>query len=98
MLGGPDAPRLLLLATWQSEAGDEAPMVASLRALAATLPAPRAVEIALQPLGATEARARAEALLGADAARRAADLAAESDGSPFFVVELARWAQAAQHP
>jgi tRNA A-37 threonylcarbamoyl transferase component Bud32 len=98
LLGGPDAPRALLVATWQSEAGDEAPMVASLRALAGSLPEPRATEIALQPLGATEALSLARTLLGADAAGRAADLAAESDGSPFFVVELARWAQAAQHP
>jgi tRNA A-37 threonylcarbamoyl transferase component Bud32 len=98
LLGGPDAPNLLLLATWQSELGDDAPMVAALRALAATLPAARSVDLPLQPLGPAETRALAEALLGTADLARAETLAAESAGSPFFVVELARWTRASTAP
>lgn len=98
LLGGPDAPSLLLLATWQSELGDDAPMVAALRALAATLPPTRAVDLPLQPLDPVETRALAEALLGPGDPVRAETLAAESAGSPFFVVELARWTRASTAP
>jgi serine/threonine protein kinase len=98
LLGGPDAPSLLLLATWQSELGEDAPMVAALRALASALPKDRAVDVPLQPLDPAETRALAEALLGPGDLSRAETLAAESAGSPFFVVELARWTRASTAP
>lgn len=98
LLGGSDAPSLLLVATWQSELGDDGPMVAALRDLASTLPKDRAVDLPLQPLGPAETRALAEALLGPGDLARAHILATESAGSPFFVVELARWTRASPSP
>lgn len=98
LLAGPDAPKMLLIATWQSELGDEAPMVAALRSLATTLPPERAVRLTLEPLAPAEANALAEQLLGPEDQRRARMLARESGGSPFFVVEVARWAQAPGAP
>jgi len=98
LLRGPEAPRLLLVATWQSELGDEAPMVAALRAMARAMPAGQVADVALRPLALAEAQSLADALMGAGDRPRARALAAESEGSPFFVVELARWAQASEGP
>jgi eukaryotic-like serine/threonine-protein kinase len=88
LLGPPDPPALLLLGTYRTEEESSS-------ALLGELFRPNAGDVRKVPVPALselEARDLACALLGDEAAgdRRAATVAAESEGSPFFVVELVR--------
>ena len=91
----PRAPRLLWIACYRSEDEDSSPM---LRALASA--GPRVVEgsdvrsVDIEPLPYPEAHRLAHSLLGwddEDSREQATSIAAEANGSPFLVEELARW-------
>jgi serine/threonine protein kinase len=89
VLGPPDPPALLLVGTYRTEEEPWSPALSELLRLDV-----RDVR-RLEVLGLTvpEARDLARALLGGtepDAEQRAATVAAESEGSPLFVLELAR--------
>ncbi|HET9993004.1 MAG TPA: protein kinase [Kofleriaceae bacterium] len=80
----PDPPAMMLVLGYRSEDA-AAEMVAAVRGRRST---DQWVELAIQPLGASEAEELATALLGNSTdARRVAN---ESGGVPFFVHELAR--------
>ena len=84
LVAPPDPPAMLLVLGYRSEDA-AADMVAAVRGRRAL---DQWVELAIQPLGATEAEELATALLGdSHDARR---VASESGGVPFFVHELAR--------
>ncbi|HEY5946841.1 MAG TPA: AAA family ATPase, partial [Kofleriaceae bacterium] len=92
ILRPPDAPPLLALLSYRSEEAMNAPILQALHAqrAAGALGVVRELEIAA--LAPDEARALAAAALGRGPhASRAAAIATESGGSPFFVGELARY-------
>lgn len=83
LVRGPDAPAVCWVAAFREDDAATSPLLARL----AHLLEPRPRELALGPLEGGEARALATALLGDPA--RAAAVAAEAGGSPFFVHALA---------
>jgi hypothetical protein len=97
LLRPPDPPHLLLVLAFRSEERDTSPLLCallpSLTELAGTLDV-RDVEVG--ELSSADAVALALSRLGAndEARRRAETIAAESGGSPFFVDELVRHAEA----
>ena len=89
VLGPPDPPALLLLGTYRTEEARWSDPLAELLDLG--VEEVRRLEVL--PLTEPEACDLASALLGGtepDALRRAAAVAVESEGSPLFVLELAR--------
>ncbi len=107
LLAPPDPPRLLLLAGYRSEDAAGVHLAAALhRRMARGEPVGDVRELRVGPLGPRAARSLARALLAPPASlsgsvddpavhERAAAIAHESGGSPFFVYELARHARAA---
>jgi len=99
VLRPPGEPRLLLLLSHRSE---YAAVGACLKALESRLdPALPRVRIAVEPLGAEETRTLALALLGEtgpEAEAEAERIARDSEGSAFFVQELARHARSGRSP
>jgi hypothetical protein len=89
LLRPPDAPTLLLVASFRSEEIEQKAFLADLLA-AATTPESRALRIA--PLDAAEAHALAHALLGPFGANDVlvATLVREAAGSPFLLEQLAQ--------
>ncbi len=87
LLRPPDAPALLLLASFRSEALDHQPFLRDLLAAAVT-PARRA--LAVGPLGEAETRHLVLDLLGERAPAVVQRVVRESAGSPFLVEQLAR--------
>ncbi|MBK9035612.1 MAG: AAA family ATPase [Myxococcales bacterium] len=85
VLRAPDAPALLLIATVRPEGADTA----------ATIEPGRIRRMQVQPLDEGEAQALAKQLLARSSvsASRAADIAREAGGHPFFIDELVRFAQ-----
>ncbi len=83
LLRGPDAPPMLVLATFRTDDVEGTPLLRTLRAEHIDT---RVLQIG--PLGFEEARSLALQHLGADEARAAA-IARESGGNPFFVEVLA---------
>lgn len=87
LLRPPDAPPLLLLAAYRSDAAASSPFV---RAFRERVPAR---DLMLDPLSPEESRHFALQLLGdrvSDPAEVAGLIAEESQGSPFFIAELVR--------
>jgi tetratricopeptide (TPR) repeat protein len=98
LLRPPDVPAMLLVAGYRSEDAESSPVLGALRGPEA-LPGADVRELQVGALAPDEAREIALALLGRDdaAARaRAEAIAGESEGSPFFVVELVRYLKAAE--
>ena len=93
LLEGPDPPRLLVVAAFRGEDRARSPFFGE---LAAAAPTCAQVTVPVEALGPDDARALAEALLRAhapdapDLERRAAEIAAESRGNPFFIETLSR--------
>jgi serine/threonine protein kinase/tetratricopeptide (TPR) repeat protein len=96
LLEPPNAPRLLLLLSFRSEYRTTSPCLVALdRALDGD--ASRRVlhdDIEVRPLDATTATMLAGALLTVRSGPVAARIAAEAAGNPFFIHELARYANA----
>jgi serine/threonine protein kinase/tetratricopeptide (TPR) repeat protein len=92
ILSPPGAPWLFLLLSYRTEQAEGSAFLAEYRAAALGADAVDARTLAVEPLDAEQARQLAASLLdvGADDPR-VARIAAESQGIPFFVEELARW-------
>ncbi|MBV9492693.1 MAG: AAA family ATPase [Acidobacteria bacterium] len=91
LLRPPDAPPLLLIATYRREEA-ESPFLAELRKQREEHTLPDVREIALDELQADDARDLARALLGKNAsAERVEAIAREAAGSPFFIHEIGRF-------
>ncbi len=95
LLAPPDAPALLLIASYRSEYAQSAPVLQSLREHTrkdidfrglevGPMPVAEACDLAMALIKHTDAGTRA----------RARQIARESQGSPLFVSELARYAEA----
>ena len=95
ILRPPDAPQLLLIAAHRTE--ESGPMLAELKKLRDTEGALGDVrELVLEQLSADEARDLARSLLHEEGGplNRVEAIAREGGGSPFFIVELARFSDA----
>ncbi|HKE25742.1 MAG TPA: protein kinase [Bryobacteraceae bacterium] len=86
LLSPPDPPLLLFLGCYRTEYENTSPCLAGLLTREAA-----GQKIELGPLGYEDARAVAMALLGEDGPRAAA-IARESGGNPYFLNELVRYA------
>lgn len=98
ILESPGAPRLMFVAAFRSEYRDSSPC---LRALTSGLASPRHRpgahdDIEVEPLDESAAAMLAGALLHQRSDAVAARIADESGGNPFFIHELARYAN--EHP
>jgi predicted Ser/Thr protein kinase len=89
LLRPPEAPAFLFVGCYRREDADVSPFLLSLRQPGRGLP--RAREILVDPLSEDDANALARSLVGGTGVRadRAAVIARESGGSPFFLRELA---------
>ncbi len=98
LLRPPDAPALLLVASYRSEDAATSPCLRHLLREAGDGTDRR--ELAVEPLSAEEGEELALALLPAGAGDRAvaAAIAREARGNPFFLHELAQYAQAVPLP
>jgi len=95
ILEPPDAPRLLFVASFRSEYRDTSACLKALdRGLTAAGTGPDDIEV--QPLSSADASVLSNALLVGRPEGVAARIAAESGGNPFFIHELARYAN--EHP
>ncbi|MBK9755659.1 MAG: AAA family ATPase [Nannocystis sp.] len=91
LLAPPDPPPVLLIASYRSEDRDTSPALRVLQDMSLA-PGLSVQAIELGPLDPEETLALASAVLGADTApARLAKLAAEAQGSPQFVHDLARF-------
>jgi len=93
LLRPPDPPALLLLCAYRSEYAKDSACVRALRQAYGATADIDATTLDIEPLEPAEAVALAQALLPpatADRAARAAAIARESGGVPFFIHELAR--------
>jgi hypothetical protein len=92
ILRPPDAPPLLALLSYRSEEAATSPILQALQAQRAAGALGSVSELSIGALEPDEARALALAALGnGKHASHAAAIAAESNGSPFFIGELARY-------
>jgi hypothetical protein len=92
VLSGAGAPRMLLLLVFRSEHQDDSPMLVATRHLRSERDRTRQLEIG--EIGDAEALEIARRLLGHRVARfeeRAASIAREAQGSPYFLSELVRY-------
>lgn len=101
LLRPPDPPAMMLVGSFRSEERATSPLLRTLlepgELAAWSSDRLEVQELEIEPLAAPEAEAMALELLGdrSDSARRlAASIARESGGSPFFIDELVRHAQA----
>ena len=95
LLRPPDAPPLLLVAAHRSEEAEASPLLAELRKIRETEESAlgEVREIRLEQFSQQEARDLAKTLLAESSldTRRVDAIAREAGGSPFFIVELARF-------
>lgn len=102
LLRPPDSPRLLLIAAYRSDEEHSSAALGLLRdGLAGELERSVAItEVSLDGLSTQEADALARRLLPEAAQERAAVIATESGGNPFFVTELSRfyWSEPGSSP
>ena len=92
LLLSPDAPRALVIASWQRELGGASSMVAAVEALGRSLPPGAHTALCVEPLGHADARALARRIVG----EREVDLdvlLTESGGTPYYLTELCRRAR-----
>ncbi len=93
LLEGPEPPRVLVIAAVRGEDRPRSPFFAE---LAVAAPTCAQITVRVEPLGPDDARALATTLLrthapdAPDLERRAADIATESRGNPFFIETLSR--------
>jgi serine/threonine protein kinase len=100
LLRPPDAPPLLVIASHRTEEAESSPLLMELKKIreAEETALGDVREIALEMLNANEAHALAESLMqdsGGDGKEkeRVDAIAREAGGSPFFIVELARYSE-----
>lgn len=97
ILRPPDAPPLLVIAAYRAEEAETSPLLSELRRFreADETALGEIREIALEELTSTESRDLARALLHDPAQKdpRISAIAREAGGSPFFIVELTRYAE-----
>ncbi|MCB9756182.1 MAG: AAA family ATPase [Myxococcales bacterium] len=103
LLSPPDAPALLLIASYRSEYSTSAPVLRALRDRSSAEIDTRGIEVG--PMSVREACDLALALLksseprgGVSPRARARQIARESQGSPLFVHELARYVDLVAEP
>jgi serine/threonine protein kinase len=97
VLRPPEAPPMLIIASYRSEEAATSPLLAELQRYRDTEAALGELrEIALEQLTGDEARDLARSLLHEPSgeAERVEAIAREAGGSPFFIVELARFSEA----
>jgi hypothetical protein len=97
VLRAPDAPRILLIATYRTEEAATSPLLRKL--LSPGTVTSEARELPLSELSPEEARRLAAALLDGDRPGELASaesIALESEGNPFLIDELVRYAQAGE--
>lgn len=93
LLGPPDPPPLLLIASYRGDATDSV----CVRALTHLGPPLRLRPLALGPLATADATALAQALLaGSSRVGEAAAIAREAAGNPLFIVELCHFVRGAE--
>jgi hypothetical protein len=100
LLGPPDSPPMLLLLTYRSEDKEVSPTLQAIGAVGART-ALTSVDVPLRPLSEQETLVLIGRLLadgGVVAAEQVTRLARETNGSPFFIQELARYVSAAPSP
>lgn len=97
LLAAPDPPPLVLLGSYRSDEAEGSPLLRELQAAGGGARSTGEVrEVVVGPLSPDDSLALARALLdprGEDVDARAAVIARESDGNPFFITELVRHAQ-----
>jgi hypothetical protein len=91
LISPPDAPALLLIGAYRSEGVDTSPGLNVLRERVSGKEDIRVREIELGALSERESQELATELLPKELRDRAARIAKESRGSPFFITELARF-------
>ncbi len=95
LLRPPDAPPLLVLASYRTEDAATSPPVRALLDLRAKEPSLDIRELEVGPLSVEDAREVALAVLPPERRERAEAIARESHGNPFFAAELAQHVVAA---
>jgi serine/threonine protein kinase len=98
LLRPPDAPPLLVIAAHRTEEMESSPLLVELKKIreAEETALGEVREIVLETLNAQEAHDLAKTLLhdaGGDGKSRVDAIAREAGGSPFFIVELARYSE-----
>jgi len=88
----------LLIGAYRSEEGSSGVGLTTLRERIHEFDASEVRELALGELSKDESAAMARKLLSADKKDRASQIARESEGSPFFIAELANCASSAHDP
>ncbi len=91
LLSPPDAPSLLLIGAYRSEEADTSAGLTVLRERASDLDEVDVLDIELGALDEHESRTLATQLLPDELQAGADRIAQESQGSPFFITELARY-------
>ena len=97
LLHPPHPPSVLLIACYRTEEAETSPFLRSFLSPGGAGRGADAVDLPVGLLTELEARELADALLR-DGAERAADVARESGGNPFFLAELVRYVQAGVDP
>ncbi|HTS26373.1 MAG TPA: protein kinase [Bryobacteraceae bacterium] len=95
LLRPPDAPALLLIASYRSEESGRSACLGALNQAWGDGEAVEHIDLAVGPLSPDESRAVAAAYMGAPGSE-AADIASEGHGNPYFIAELARRGHAPQ--
>ncbi|HEX8172519.1 MAG TPA: protein kinase [Thermoanaerobaculia bacterium] len=92
LLRPPDAPPLLVIASHRTEEAESSPLLAELARIRAETPGAlgEVRELELDQLSPSESRDLAHALMHGE---QAETIAREAGGSPFFIVELSRFAE-----
>jgi tetratricopeptide (TPR) repeat protein len=101
LLRPPDAPALLLIASYRTEETETSPLLKTLLASLRRFGGTAVRELVVGELSADESLSLAHALVEDESgspARHAATIARESGGSPLFIGELARHAEDAKIP
>ncbi len=98
LLRPPDAPVLLLLASYRREDAQTSPCLRALREALPQQGGPACRELPVEPLDPEQRRQLARSLLGSseEANRQAEAVAEQSGGYPFFVYELVQYLRTGQ--
>jgi len=93
LFGSPNAPPVLLIASYRSEDAKQSALVPALRALERCDSRCEVREVIVGPLAPGESRELVIRILGSSAADRADAAARAAGGSPFFLHEITRFAR-----